>query len=296
MTVRKRVDGRVPDELRPVSLVYNAYGYADASLLYTQGKTVVLVAVSLSQGVPLFLKGQRKGWLSAEYAMLPTATHQRVSRDAVLSAQKNYRNIEISRLIGRCLRTALDLDILGERTIQIDCDVLQADGGTRVAAITAASLALGVAVERWLQRGLITKTLIKHSLLALSIGLVNGQICTDLCYEEDAIAAADFNFVMTATGDFIEIQGTAEKEPVSNVAFQEIKNAAELGLSQLHRVLESMALVKPAGPSLDKNIFLQADAPGVDKKADAQFVQKSLSQNNESRKPFFSLSSRLSKE
>lgn len=294
MIDHKRVDGRLPDEVRNISVLYDVYGYADASVLYTQGKTVVLVAVTLTQGVPLFLKGQRRGWLSAEYAMLPTATHQRVARDATLSTQKNYRNIEISRLIGRSLRSALDLNHLGERTIQIDCDVLQADGGTRVACITAASLALDVAVKRWLERKLIDKPIINHKLVALSAGIVRNTVCVDLCYEEDAIADADFNLITTTTGAIVEIQGTAEKGPIEQALFDQIKSSGLHAIALLVKNLGISNSVSSDNFTIQKLLKNQQNELPGNKQEDSTCLGPQKNKNFKQEKSnFFTLSARL---
>lgn len=232
MENRQRPDNRAADEIRPITISYNTFGYAHASVLFELGQTKVLASVTLQQGVPPFLKGQKVGWLSAEYAMLPAATHQRTSRES-LQGKQNSRSVEISRLIGRCLRTTIDLSRLGERTIIIDCDVLQADGGTRVASITAASLALEKAVQLWLNQKLIDTNILRTRIAAISVGLVNGLPCSDLCYLEDSNAEADFNFVMTAQGDLIEIQGTSEKSPISWNNFEVLKALAMKGITTI---------------------------------------------------------------
>jgi ribonuclease PH len=225
-----RHDGRTCDQVRPITIQYDTLGYADASVLFELGKTKILVSVTLQQGVPPFLKGQRVGWLNAEYAMLPCATHQRTNREST-QAQRNARSVEISRLIGRSLRSIIDLNNLGERTIIVDCDVLQADGGTRVACITAASLALQCAAQRWHTWGDTKQNLFKEPILALSAGIVAGVPLVDLSYEEDSQADADFNFVMTQTGKLIELQGTSEKTPIDWQAFDQLKNLALQGIA-----------------------------------------------------------------
>ncbi len=228
----QRQDGRTCDQIRQANVFYDALGYADASILFELGNTKVLVSVSLQTTVPPFLKGQKTGWLNAEYAMLPCATQQRTMRESS-QAQRNTRSVEISRLIGRCLRTCVSLEDLGERTIVVDCDILQADGSTRVAAITAASLALEQAIARWHKARIIGKNIFKHSIAAVSVGMINGVACLDLNYEEDSKADADFNIIMTTSGDIIEIQGTAEKKPVSWPQFEQLKNLATKGVADL---------------------------------------------------------------
>lgn len=227
-----RNDGRSYDQLRPVKIHFDALGYADASVLFELGNTKILTSISLQNSVPPFLKGQRTGWLSAEYAMLPCATQQRTMRESS-QAQRNARSVEISRLIGRCLRTCVSLEQLGERSILIDCDVLQADGSTRVSAITAASIALEQAVMRWHNNKMIDHSILKHAIAATSVGIINETALLDLNYEEDSKADADFNIIMTSTGNIIEIQGTAEKTPVSWSQFEQLKNLALKGTTEL---------------------------------------------------------------
>lgn len=237
----KRNDERNFDQIRPIKLQYDAYGYADASLLFELGQTKVLAAVSLQQSVPQFLKGQKTGWLSAEYSMLPCATQQRTNRESS-SVQRNSRSVEISRLIGRCLRSCVDLVKIGERSILIDCDVLQADGGTRVASITAASLTLNLAVQRWLQAGFIEENIVKELVAAISVGIVNNQLVTDLNYLEDKDAEADFNFVISQCGNLIEIQGTSEKKPILWEHFEQLK---ELALKSTREIFDTCSQIIP---------------------------------------------------
>ncbi len=237
----KRIDGREATEVRPIRVTLDAYGYAQASVLYEQGNTKVLCGVTLQPGVPPFLKGQRVGWLTAEYAMLPAATHQRTQRDGT-QPQRNPRSVEISRLIGRCLRPSIDLSVIGERTIIIDCDVLQADGSTRVACITAASIALQLAAKRWLQRKIFNKNIVTMQVAAVSVGVVNGVVCADLSYEEDVRGDADFNIVLTEHDDILEIQGTAENAPLSWNQFDEVKTIAQ---SAVKTILSAVVLQIP---------------------------------------------------
>ncbi len=234
-----RKDNRSVDELRPIRVVYEPFGYAAASVLLEQGHTKVLVSVSLQTQVPPFLKGKHKGWLTAEYAVLPCATRQRSNRDAGLHT-KNSRGVEISRLIGRSLRAVVDVSLIGERTIQVDCDVLQADGGTRTACITAASLALNRASERWLETGVISRSIIRDSLAAVSIGALEGIVYTDLTQEEDNRADADFNFVITRAGAVVEVQGTAETRPMSRLLFEELQKRAFDSAAQLFEALDCL--------------------------------------------------------
>lgn len=241
MTSFRRADNRTPEQIRPISFQYDVYGYADASVLYTQGNTKVLVGVTLQTSVPPFLKGQKTGWLSAEYAMLPTATQHRTQRESSQS-QRNARSVEISRLIGRCLRTTVDLAALGERSICIDCDVLQADGGTRTACITAASIALEQAAQRWHTAGVTSVNIFKERIAAISVGVVQEIPLTDLAYQEDSNAAADFNFVFTSKECIIEIQGTSEKTPVSSDCFDQLKAYALAGTREIFKQISPLLL------------------------------------------------------
>jgi ribonuclease PH len=274
MNTPRRQDDRAFDQIRPITITYDIYGYADASLLFEQGDTKVLVGITLQMGVPHFLKGQRTGWLSAEYAMLPTATQQRTQRETS-QAQRNARSVEISRLIGRCLRTTIDLDVLGERTITIDCDVLQADGGTRVASITAASIALQLAEKRWLTAKIIEKNIIKEHVAALSTGMVKGAALADLSYIEDSQAEADFNFIMTKSGGLIEVQGTSEKKPTSLQLFDQLKNLAVTGIETLFTTCSKFPL------------------PTEQQQSDITFQSKQMQPRQQEKQAFFSLASRL---
>lgn len=229
---KQRVDGRTVHQVRPIKAYYDIIGFADASILFELGKTKILVSVTLQDGVPRFLKGQKTGWLNAEYAMLPCSTQQRAQRE-IMAGKRNSRNVEISRLIGRCLRTILDLDYIPDKTITVDCDVLQADGGTRVASITAASLALNLAAKRWRERGIVRDGLVKESIAAISVGMVQNEPMIDLNYREDSQAQADFNVVMTQSGKLIELQGTAETNPVDWQSFEQLKEMAIKGISDL---------------------------------------------------------------
>jgi ribonuclease PH len=228
----RRVDGRFSDQVREIKAQVDTFGYADASVFFEQGETKVLVCVSLQQGVPPFLKGQRRGWLTAEYAMLPCSTQQRLVRDSN-QVNRNSRGVEISRLIGRVLRSVVNLDTLGERTIIIDCDVLQADGSTRVACITASSIALRYAVMRWLEQKILTQDIIKDDIAAISVGLVENYILVDLSYIEDSQADADFNFIMTRAGNLIEVQGTAEKTPIPAQLFHQFYDSAQRAVEKI---------------------------------------------------------------
>jgi len=255
----------------------------NASVLFEAGNTKVLASVTLQQGVPPFLKGQRVGWLTAEYAMLPSATHQRTMRESTQN-NRNSRSVEISRLIGRSLRPIIDLSILGERTVVIDCDVLQADGGTRVASITAASLALQLAAERWVENNLVEKNVFKEQVAAISAGVISGVPCVDLSYKEDSGADADFNFVMTASGLLIEIQGTCEKAPIAWEVFENIKNLAIQGIAV---VVQQCNITQPK----------HQNAPIRIQKQDARHNNRTENyQDRASKQSCFSLGNRLNKQ
>lgn len=232
MTSIKRFAGRSSNELRLMHITHETFGFADGAVLFHMGRTKVLCSVTLQNGVPPFLKGKRTGWLNAEYAMLPTATQQRTQRSSSL-AQQNGRSVEIARLISRVLRTVVDLDTIGERTIVVDCDILQADGGTRAAAITAASIALRKAQDYWLQNKIISVPFLLDEVAAVSVG-VSGQDCLlDIDFAEDSMIDADFNIILTKSNKIIEIQGTAEKAPVAWEVFEEIKQLACEGVRQI---------------------------------------------------------------
>jgi ribonuclease PH len=232
MQAIKRADGRAHNELRPMRLTYDVFDYADGSVLLELGKTKVLCAVTLQQGVPPFLKGKKVGWLMAEYAMLPASTHVRTPRE-INSLKRNGRSIEISRLISRALRAVIQLDLLGEKTIIIDCDVLQADGSTRVACITGAYFALKSAVAQWLASGIIRTSILTDGLAAVSVGVTNGQVLLDIDYEEDSKIDADFNFVLTRSGNIVELQGSVEKNMISWDNFEQMKSCAVQGIAQI---------------------------------------------------------------
>lgn len=233
-----RNDGRTPDQLRPVSFSRGIYEYAAGSYLFEMGKTKVLCAVSMQPGVPQFLRGKGSGWLTAEYALLPTSTVTRTQRESSLG-RRDGRAVEIARFIGRCFRVVVDLSELGERTITIDCDVLQADGGTRTAAITGSFLALLMAQEKWLQSRIINKPIIKENIAAISIGVVQDNVFLDLNYEEDSTATADFNFVITQTNKIVEMQGGAESASLSWDVFEQVRVMANKGAQQLFALYDT---------------------------------------------------------
>lgn len=227
-----RVDGRLSNIIRPISITPNFIDYAVGSVLIELGKTRVICTVSLLPNVPPFLKNKKTGWLTAEYAMLPAATHTRMQRESS-SSQRQGRAVEISRLIGRVFRSVVNLDIIGEQTLAIDCDVIQADGGTRTAAIIGTNYALQLAQTKMLNSGLINSQFIKTEILAISAGIFEGSPILDLNYVEDSKAQVDFNFVLTRSGDLIEVQGTAEQAPVKWETFEQLRLLAQSGVDQI---------------------------------------------------------------
>ena len=241
-----RAQGRAHNQLRDIRITYDIYDYAAASVLFEQGKTKVLCAVTLQNNVPPFLKGKRTGWLTAEYAMLPTATHIRKEREN--SHNPNGRSIEISRIIGRVLRSVINLSVLGERTIVIDCDVVQADGSTRTACITGAYLALKLAVKRWLQSSKISQNILSEEIAAVSVGCVDSTILLDLDFVEDSSIEADFNFIMTQSGRIIEIQGSAEKKPITWEDLEKMSKFALKGITDIFQITQTSFEPKPFQP------------------------------------------------
>jgi len=230
-----RKDGRRPDEIRPVKITRNWLDTAEGSVLVEFGKTRVLVAASVTPGVPRWRKDSGLGWVTAEYAMLPRATDQRNDRESVRGRIQG-RTHEISRLIGRSLRAVIDYKALGENTIQIDCDVLQADGGTRTASITGAYVALVDAVEWLRKRRLLVSEPLLGSLAAVSVGIVDGVPMVDLPYEEDCRAQVDLNLVATGDGRLIEVQGTAEGNPFSREELDQLLDLGIAGCAQLTQI------------------------------------------------------------
>jgi ribonuclease PH len=237
-----RSDGRRPDELRPVTFHRGWLAQAEGSVLVEFGSTRVLVAASVTVGVPRWRKGSGLGWVTSEYAMLPRATNTRSDRESV-KGRIGGRTHEISRLIGRSLRAVVDYAALGENTIVIDCDVLQADGGTRTASITGAFVALHDAVEWLRDRNLLTGEPLTGSVSAVSVGIVGGEPMLDLCYSEDSAADTDMNVVMSGTGSYIEVQGTAEGVPFDRSTLDELLELAAGGCAELTR-LQQQALVR----------------------------------------------------
>lgn len=260
----QRANNRHYDQIRPVRLVYDIFEYADGSVLLEIGKTKVLCAISITPGVPHFLRGKNQGWLTAGYSLLPTSTRVRVERESF--GKRNDRSIEISRLIGRVLRSVMALDKIGEYTIYVDCDILQADGGTRTACITGACLALKVAQQRWLSNNTIKEPCITDDLVGMSAGIVEGHPLLDLDFIEDSNAQADFNFVFTKTGNLVEIQGTAEQEPISWDMLEHMKKLAHQGAQDMFACISSLTSLSASNVTIvpatydDERIVVQSSS------------------------------------
>jgi ribonuclease PH len=238
MTINTRHDGRGCNQLRPVNIQYNTFGYAAGSVLLEMGNTKALCAVTMQNGVPPFLRGKGTGWLSAEYAMLPTSTVDRSARE-ISQLRRNGRASEISRLISRALRMVVNLDVLGERTITIDCDVLQADGGTRAACITGAFCALKSAEAYWLKNKQIMAPILIDEIAAVSVGVLQDQIVLDPDFSEDSKLSADFNFVLTRSNMIVEMQGSAERSPIAWEQYNQLMCTAQEGIAQLFDLCNS---------------------------------------------------------
>ena len=227
-----RAFGRAPDQLRDVIIQTGFTRYAEGSVLIAMGETRVLCNASVLEKVPPFLKGQGRGWVTAEYGMLPRSTHTRSDREAARGKQSG-RTQEIQRLIGRSLRAVFDLEVLGERTLHLDCDVIQADGGTRCASITGAWVAAALAVRRLMQSGALTANPVQDHVAAVSVGLVGSACLLDLDYTEDSGCGADVNVVMTGSGKMVEVQGTAEGQTFDRRTLGELLDLAEAGIARL---------------------------------------------------------------
>jgi ribonuclease PH len=227
-----RLDGRSPLEIRPTNITTGFTKYAEGSVLIEVGATRVICTATIDERVPNFLKGKGSGWVTAEYSMLPRATDSRTSRE-VGRGGLSGRTHEIQRLIGRSLRAALNMTALGERTVTLDCDVIQADGGTRTASITGAYVALAIALNKLVENQKIAKLPLRDYLAAVSVGLVEGRVLLDLAYTEDSKADVDMNVVRTGDGRFVELQGTAEADPFSREQMNELIAAAEIGIDNL---------------------------------------------------------------
>lgn len=227
-----RSSNRGLEELRPVEMIPRYVKHPHGSVLISTGDTRVLCSAMVEDKVPPFLKGSGKGWITAEYSLLPASTHTRTHREAS-RGKIGGRTHEIQRLIGRALRAVVDLSKLGEKTVWIDCDVIQADGGTRTASITGAFTALSLAMQKYLELGLISEWPIVDHVAAVSVGMVDGELLLDLEYVEDSRAEVDMNVVMTGSGDFVEVQGTAEGKPYSRAELDEMLRLAEAGIKEL---------------------------------------------------------------
>jgi ribonuclease PH len=227
-----RSDGRANDQLRPLVFTPRYLQHNPASVLVQMGKTWVLCVASVADEVPFWLKGQAQGWVTAEYGMLPASTHTRTARESATGKVRG-RTQEIQRLIGRSLRASLDLRKLGERTITVDCDVIQADGGTRTAAITGGYVALALAVNPLVEARVAHRGVWRAAVAAVSVGVVHGEPMLDLCYTEDSRAEVDFNVVMNARGQFVEVQGTAEGQPFERTTMDQLLNLADNGVKEL---------------------------------------------------------------
>jgi ribonuclease PH len=230
-----RVDGRGSNDLRRVKITPDFITQAEGSVLIEAGQTRVICTATVDDGVPTFLKGTGKGWVTGEYGMLPRATEERTPREAARGKQSG-RTLEIQRMIGRTLRSITDLKALGERTVWLDCDVIQADGGTRTASVTGAFVALALAFERMVAGGMIRAVPLTGFLAATSVGIVDDALLLDLCYEEDSRAQVDMNVVMTGSGHFVEVQATAEGRPYSGEELQELLELAADGIRELHEI------------------------------------------------------------
>ena len=242
-----RPDGRQPNQMRPVTITRDFLRHAEGSVLIEVGETKVVCAASVEDRVPPFLRDTGQGWVTAEYGMLPRATKTRTTRDAT-SGRPNGRTFEIQRLVGRSLRGVTDLTVLGPRTIWIDCDVIQADGGTRTTAITGAYIALADALQYLRKNGLISSLPLKDFVAATSVGVVDGQVVLDLCYAEDSVAEVDMNVVMTGAGKYVEVQGTAEDAPFDRSQLDAMIAVASTGIQDLvalQRRLLAERLVAP---------------------------------------------------
>jgi ribonuclease PH len=237
---RSRSYDRAPGDLRPVKIEPGFVRTADGSALFSQGETRVICTASVTDSVPRWLEGKGRGWVTSEYAMLPASTGERKDRD-VKRGRQDGRGVEIQRLIGRALRGVVDFKALGERSVYVDCDVLQADGGTRCAAITGGYVALHLALQDLVAKKKVERLPLNGSVAAVSVGMVNGQALCDLDYAEDSNAEVDANVVMTGDGGLVEVQATAERTPLSRASLDELLELAEAGIARLREAQESAA-------------------------------------------------------
>jgi ribonuclease PH len=243
--VTTRFDGRAPGDLRPIRILPNVLDFAEGSCIIEFGKTRVLCAASVEDRQPPFLRNTQSGWVTGEYSMLPRATHTRSQRE-VERGRPGGRTQEIQRLVGRALRGVVNLELLGPRTITLDCDVLQADGGTRTASITGGFVALSIAINKLVRANSVSPSAIQAPVAAISVGIVKGVPLLDLCYEEDSTAEVDFNVVMTGDDAFVEVQGTAEGKPFTRAAMDELMDLARAGVRQLFaHQQEALAAAQP---------------------------------------------------
>lgn len=245
----KRIDARQADQLRKIRITKDFLSHPISSVLIEMGGTKVICSVSFDQGVPPWMRAQNVpgGWVTSEYGMLPASTHDRMKREAAQGKQGG-RTMEIQRLIGRSFRSVIDLNALGPNTIYIDCDVIDADGGTRCASITGASVALQLAFQKLLDAKRITSFPMKENVAAVSVGLFKGEALLDLCYEEDSSADVDMNVIMTESGKFVEVQGTAEENPFSQEELDSLLSSAKKGLSQIFEVQRKVIGKAPEPP------------------------------------------------
>jgi len=234
-----RSDGRAANTLRPVKITPDFIPSAEGSVLIEAGKTRVIVTATVEDSVPSFLKGTGKGWVTGEYGMLPRSTEERTPREASRGRQSG-RTLEIQRMIGRTLRAVTDLKALGERTVWLDCDVIQADGGTRTASVTGAFVALALALERMVAAGMLRTAPLNDSLAAISVGIVNDDLLLDLAYDEDSHAQVDMNVVMTGSGRFVEVQATAEGRPYTSHELQRLIDLASGGIRRLIEIQQDL--------------------------------------------------------
>lgn len=231
-SVKYREDGRAENQLRKIKITRDFNLYAEGSVLIEFGNTKVICTASVSEKVPPFLKGQGKGWITAEYSMIPRATGERNQRESA-KGKLSGRTMEIQRLIGRALRTAIDLDKLGERTVTIDCDVIQADGGTRTTSISGGYIALALAMKKLVNEGILAENPIISNVAAISVGIVGGTPMLDLKYSEDSAAEVDMNVVMNGEGRFVEVQGTGEEATYTRAELNQLLDLAEVGINEI---------------------------------------------------------------
>ncbi|MFY9753233.1 MAG: ribonuclease PH [Candidatus Acidiferrales bacterium] len=241
-----RADGRAPDDLRPVKITPDFITSAEGSVLIETGQTRVIVTATVEDGVPSFLKGTGKGWVTGEYGMLPRSTEDRTPREAARGKQSG-RTLEIQRMIGRTLRAVTDLKALGDRTVWLDCDVIQADGGTRTASVTGAFVALTLALQRMVAAGMLRTLPLRDSLAATSVGIVDDALLLDLAYEEDSRAQVDMNVVMTGSGQFVEVQASAEGRPYTQDELSRLLELAASGIRELKEIQQELLHVNFTG-------------------------------------------------